>query len=192
MTIHMSYNKADLICRKLAKRFNAPSHFDDLVSEGMLACLELTQKQDDIHTFEFVRTAKRAMHDYINIKCLPVSVPKHSVSRRFAHDIESMNIGNMSERSANWLKQIMAAEHVPFEDFKSHAPDHAEEYERVDFEQHIKKVAQEVLTTYEWNILWFYYWDDWTLHQIGDALGVTKQAIWQQLQRSIKKIFKAL
>ena len=28
------------MCRSLAYKYNSPSHFDDLVSEGMLECLE--------------------------------------------------------------------------------------------------------------------------------------------------------
>lgn len=67
------------MCVKLAKRYNDKNHFDDLVSEAVVACLEARVENDqaDFHTI-----ARRAMSDYIQIKILSVTVPINGTTRR--------------------------------------------------------------------------------------------------------------
>ena len=177
----------DLInmCRKLAHKYNRPNDFDDLVSEGSIVCLELRAEDPEVHPAKLYREANRAMHDYINLSLQPVSIPKHNVARRLSHDINDEETGNMSEDGANWLRNILSSEAVSYEEFSSSIPDHAEEYEKADYENYVLTVAEQHLSLEEWRILRLRFWEDMSQQEVADAISST--------QRQVSRIeFKAL
>ena len=169
----------DLInmCRKLAHKYNRPNDFDDIVSEGAIVCLELRAEDPEVHPAKLYREANRAMHDYINLSLQPVSIPKHNVARRLSHDINDEEIGNMSEDGANWLRNILSSEAVSYEEFSSSIPDHAEEYERADYENYVLTVAEQHLSLEEWRILRLRFWEDMSQQEVADAISSTQRQV---------------
>ena len=169
----------DLInmCRKLAHKYNRPNDFDDIVSEGAIVCLELRAEDPEVHPAKLYREANRAMHDYINLSLQPVSIPKHNVARRLSHDINDEDIGNMSEGGANWLRNILSSEAVSYEEFSSSIPDHAEEYERADYENYVLTVAEQHLALEEWRILRLRFWEDMSQQEVADAISSTQRQV---------------
>ena len=169
----------DLInmCRKLAHKYNRPNDFDDIVSEGAIVCLELRAEDPEVHPAKLYREANRAMHDYINLSLQPVSIPKHNVARRLSHDINDEDIGNMSEGGANWLRNILSSEAVSYEDFSSSIPDHAEEYEKADYENYVLTVAEKHLSLEEWRILRLRFWEDMSQQEVADAISSTQRQV---------------
>ena len=169
----------DLInmCRKLAHKYNRPNDFDDLVSEGSIVCLELRAEDPEVHPAKLYREANRAMHDYINLSLQPVSIPKHNVARRLSHDINDEETGNMSEDGANWLRNILSSEAVSYEEFSSSIPDHAEEYERADYENYVLTVAEQHLSLEEWRILRLRFWEDMSQQEVADAISSTQRQV---------------
>lgn len=169
----------DLInmCRKLAHKYNRPNDFDDIVSEGAIVCLELRAEDPEVHPAKLYREANRAMHDYINLSLQPVSIPKHNVSRRLSHDINDEETGNMSEDGANWLRNILSSEAVSYEEFSSSIPDHAEEYERADYENYVLTVAEQHLSLEEWRILRLRFWEDMSQQEVADAISSTQRQV---------------
>ena len=169
----------DLInmCRKLAHKYNRPNDFDDLVSEGSIVCLELRAEDPEVHPAKLYREANRAMHDYINLSLQPVSIPKHNVARRLSHDINDEDIGNMSEDGANWLRNILSSEAVSYEEFSSSIPDHAEEYEKADYENYVLTVAEQHLSLEEWRILRLRFWEDMSQQEVADAISSTQRQV---------------
>jgi len=180
----------DLInmCRKLAHKYNRPNDFDDIVSEGAIVCLELRAEDPEVHPAKLYREANRAMHDYINLGLQPVSIPKHNVARRLSHDINDEEIGDMSEDGANWLRNILSSEAVSYEEFSSSIPDHAEEYEKADYENHILNLAEQHLSIEEWQILKLRFWEDYTLQEVADVLGKAKSSVEYIEKRGFEKI----
>ena len=169
----------DLInmCRKLAHKYNRPNDFDDIVSEGAIVCLELRAEDPEVHPAKLYREANRAMHDYINLSLQPVSIPKHNVARRLSHDINDEDIGNMSEGGANWLRNILSSEAVSYEEFSSSIPDHAEEYEKADYENYVLTVAEQHLSLEEWRILRLRFWEDMSQQEVADAISSTQRQV---------------
>jgi hypothetical protein len=55
------------ICKVLANKYNSPNHYDDLISEGLVACYEC-RESGKARKADYVGSARRAMNDYINIK----------------------------------------------------------------------------------------------------------------------------
>ena len=169
----------DLInmCRKLAHKYNRPNDFDDIVSEGAIVCLELRAEDPEVHPAKLYREANRAMHDYINLSLQPVSIPKHNVARRLSHDINDEDTGNMSEDGANWLRNILSSEAVSYEEFSSSIPDHAEEYEKTDYENYVLTVAEQHLSLEEWRILRLRFWEDMSQQEVADAISSTQRQV---------------
>ena len=169
----------DLInmCRKLAHKYNRPNDFDDIVSEGSIVCLELRAEDPEVHPAKLYREANRAMHDYINLSLQPVSIPKHNVARRLSHDINDEDTGNMSEDGANWLRNILSSEAVSYEEFSSSIPDHAEEYEKADYENYVLTVAEQHLSLEEWRILRLRFWEDMSQQEVADAISSTQRQV---------------
>lgn len=165
------------MCRKLAHKYNRPNDFDDIVSEGAIVCLELRAEDPEVHPAKLYREANRAMHDYINLSLQPVSIPKHNVSRRLSHDINDEETGNMSEDGANWLRNILSSEAVSYEEFSSSIPDHAEEYERADYENYVLTVAEQHLSLEEWRILRLRFWEDMSQQEVADAISSTQRQV---------------
>ena len=169
----------DLInmCRKLAHKYNRPNDFDDIVSEGAIVCLELRAEDPEVHPAKLYREANRAMHDYINLSLQPVSIPKHNVARRLSHDINDEETGDMSEDGANWLRSILSSEAVSYEEFSSSIPDHAEEYEKADYENYVLTVAEQHLSLEEWRILRLRFWEDMSQQEVADAISSTQRQV---------------
>lgn len=180
----------DLInmCRKLAHKYNRPNDFDDIVSEGAIVCLELRAEDPEVHPAKLYREANRAMHDYINLSLQPVSIPKHNVARRLSHDINDEDIGNMSEDGANWLRNILSSEAVSYEEFSSSIPDHAEEYEKADYENYVLTMAEQHLSIEEWEILRLRFWEDLSQSEVAEMLGLNQSTVSRREEQALKHI----
>jgi len=180
----------DLInmCRKLAHKYNRPNDFDDLVSEGSIVCLELRAEDPEVHPAKLYREANRAMHDYINLGLQPVSIPKHNVARRLSHDINDEETGDMSEDGANWLRSILSSEAVSYEEFSSSIPDHAEEYEKADYENYVLTMAEQHLSTEEWEILRLRFWEDMSQSEVAEMLGLNQSTVSRREEQALKHI----
>jgi len=180
----------DLInmCRKLAHKYNRPNDFDDLVSEGSIVCLELRAEDPEVHPAKLYREANRAMHDYINLGLQPVSIPKHNVARRLSHDINDEDTGDMSEDGANWLRNILSSEAVSYEEFSSSIPDHAEEYEKADYENYVLTMAEQHLSTEEWEILRLRFWEDMSQSEVAEMLGLNQSTVSRREEQALKHI----
>jgi len=181
----------DLInmCRKLAHKYNRPNDFDDIVSEGAIVCLELRAEDPEVHPAKLYREANRAMHDYINLSLQPVSIPKSWTARDVARggSGESDN-QSYSETGIDWLRNIMSSDHVSYDDFISSIPDHAEEYEKLDYENYILTIAEQHLSPEEWQILKLRFWEDCTLQEVADVLGKAKSSVEYIEKRGFEKI----
>jgi RNA polymerase sigma factor (sigma-70 family) len=128
------------------------------------------------------------MHDYINLGLQPVSIPKHNVARRLSHDINDEETGDMSEDGANWLRSILSSEAVSYEEFSSSIPDHAEEYEKADYENYVLTMAEQHLSTEEWEILRLRFWEDMSQSEVAEMLGLNQSTVSRREEQALKHI----
>lgn len=85
-------NEVKKYCSKRASRFKSKAHHDDLVSEGILAIYEMVHKgKTDRRTLE--QAAKRAMHDYLNIKTNVLSIPVTPETRKASRNPNKLVMG---------------------------------------------------------------------------------------------------
>lgn len=140
------------MCRTLAHKYNSPSHFDDLVSEGILECLDQVD-QGNTHRANLRRMANRAMHDYINIKTLAVSVPLSEPARSLARGTDYKS--TMSRAGVTKLQQAINSTTTPIEsvDVVDKDSDPAVLYEKRQDMIETMRVARKTLSDDEWGLV---------------------------------------
>ena len=181
------------MCEKLAYKYNSETHREDLKMEGILICYEILAKEPDAHPAKLYREAKRRMHDYLNLDTQPVTIAKHNIARRLTRDIDDGESGNMSEQSRDWLKLVLSSEDRPYdENFSLSDKDHVKEYERKEYEDHVRSVALEVLSPTELCIIRLRYYEDMTQDEAGVALGTNKMWVSRHEKAALKKLERVL
>lgn len=177
------------ICEKLAYRFNNPEHREDMVQEGLLVCYELLAEDPNTHPAKLHREAKRRMHDYLNVGTLPVQIPAHNVTKRLTRDIEDDFSGDMTEEGHAWLRAVLSAENLPYdEDFGESDYDHAQAYEDMEFNTHVLSVAVTTLNQDEWQVIRMRYYDEMTLHEVGDVMGASHMWVHRTEKQALSKL----
>ena len=179
------------MCRSLAYKYNSPSHFDDLVSEGMLECLEQVD-QGNTHGANLRRMANRAMHDYLNIKTLAVSVPLSEPARSLSRGTDyksTMNKGGVTK-----LQQAINSTSTPLESVEvaDEESDPAVVYEKKQTVLDIVRLSRETLNDRDWDLFSRHYLEMETTDDIAISERVTRQAIEKKLKRCVNKVTEAM
>jgi len=179
------------MCRSLAHKYNSPNQFDDLVSEGMLECLEQVD-QGNTHVANLRRMANRAMHDYLNIKTLAVSVPLSEPARSLARGTDYKS--TMSREGVTKLQQAINSTSTPLEsvDVVDEESDPAVAYEKKQTILDTVRVARETLNDNDWSLFSRHYLERETTDDIAIFERVTRQAIEKKLKRCVNKVTEAM
>lgn len=183
------------MCRTLAHKYNSPSHFDDLVSEGILECLEQVD-QGNTHGANLRRMANRAMHDYINIKTLSVSVPLSEPARSLARGTDYKS--TMSQEGVAKLQHAINSTTTPIEsvDVVDKDSDPAVLYEKRQDMIETMRVARKTLSDDEWGLVEMRYLKGVTLAKIvencGGKFGTTPMEVKRSVDKCIKKVTEAI
>lgn len=174
------------ICKKIAFKYNRPDLHDDLVSECVVECYEQMSK-GNTHPANLYRMANRKVHDFVNLKSLPVSVPMQVEARLLSigTDIEERS---MSKVGIENLSKAINSTYINVEGYEIQTQDHAIEYEREEYFNHILKIAELFLTPLQWKIIQMKYLQDMSQVDIADELKVTQPFISQQENLALETI----
>lgn len=177
------------MCEKLAYKYNSQRHRDDLKMEGILICYEILSEEPKAHPAKLFREAKRRMHDYLNLDTQPVTIPNHSRARRLTRNIEDGNAGDMSDQGYEWLKSVLSATNVPYdEDFGISDFDHVAEYEDKEYHAYVRGVVLKTLTPTELSIINLRYSEDMTQDEVGLAMGTNKMWVSRHERAALQKL----
>lgn len=177
------------MCEKLSYKFNSPEHRDDLTQEGVLLCYQLLAEDPETHPAKLHREAKRRMHDYLNVGLHPVSIPAHSRTKRLTRDIEDEDKGAMSDLGYAWLKSVLSAENLSYdEDFGESPHDHTQDYEDMQYYAHVLNVAITTLTQDEWQVVHMRYYDEYTQSDVADLMGTNQRWVSRTEKRALEKL----
>jgi hypothetical protein len=161
-TEEMTTEEMMKMCRSLAYKYNSPNQFDDLVSEGMLECLEQVD-QGNTHGANLRRMANRAMHDY-----MPVTVPVTTATRSLARDAEDNS--TMSQEGVAKLQQAIKSTSTPLEsvDVVDEESDPAVAYEKKQTVLDTIRVARDTLNDNDWSLFSRHYLE--SVNKVTDAI----------------------
>jgi RNA polymerase sigma factor (sigma-70 family) len=173
----MQTNEVISMCQRLARKYNAPQHYQDLVQEGILVCYEILDKEDCTHPAKLYREANRRMHDFLNLDVLPVSVSAHNITRKISRGQQDQDTGNMSDLGHKWLKIVLNADAAGFdEEFITETNNTVEMYEKMQYEAYVVSVAITSLSATEWQIIKLRYFEDLTQDEV--AIDMKSNKMW--------------
>jgi len=178
---NMDDKKILKMCKNIAFKYNRPYLHEDIMSECVLECYE-QMSQGNTHPANLYRMANRKVHDFINLKSLPVSVPMQDEARLLSKgkDIEHRS---MSKVGIENLSRAVNSTYINVEGYETQTQDHAIEYEREEYFNHILNIAELFLTPLQWKIIQMKYLQDMFQVDIADELDITQQYV--SLQENI-------
>jgi len=195
---NISIKEVVKMCHRLAHKYNAGhSHFDDLVSEGVLECLEVIKKlesegeQASDHWGTLYRRANSRMHDYLNLDLFPVRIPTSTVSRTLVRGLDIESLGDQhtwSDKGIDHLRNTLKAEMVSLEAGHMVGNSYEGEYEQKDFNDKFKLVLNENLNDAESLYIHMRFVEDMTMEEIADFMQVNKSAISKREKKLLDKL----
>lgn len=151
------------MCRRLASKYYNHQDYDDIVSEGVVLCLNM-RAEGIIEPHKMYYRARDEMSNYLNVRSSNLSYPKSRAGRKAVKDDNT--------------------EYVDAEDEQIPAEDLFGSYELKNSIEALKKH----LSKREWEVFVCLHNNNNNLTHTSNALGVSKQAIKQALNRIKNKI----
>jgi len=174
------------LCKSLAKRYRNKDTYDDLVSEGLVACYEC-RAEGKSHKGDYVGAARRAMNDFINIKSKAMSVPKTWASRAVSHalatDEDMQDLDGVNDGTFALLMAAMRNEATSVDETMSTTQGAEVEFEKREFEQYLLSKIRHTLSDEDWTFLLMVSDEDTTQAQVADILEISPQAVSLRLKR---------
>ena len=184
------------LCKSLARRYKNQNQYDDLVSEGLLACYELRETGSATDKQEYVRLARRVMNDYNNIKVKAVNIPSTWAARRaskaISGDTETDGLEGVTNGTFLALMAAMSNSTELLSEDSAFTPDHAEAYEEREYYIHVISVAIVTLNPTEWQILKMRYLDGMTQDVVAEEFGLDQSWVSRHENVALSKIRKKL
>ena len=178
------------MCERLARKMGRPQHYEDLVSEGVLKCLDLLHDTPDTHPANVYRAARKRMYDYVNFDCHGLSVPASDAARAVArgHDISDRD--DYSDRGLELLRTTLSSDWGEYEDdlVESYLPTAEETLINKDTGETLTRMILEALTDDESQIIILRYFEEATQDEVADLYGLTQQAVSLREVRALRKL----
>jgi RNA polymerase sigma factor (sigma-70 family) len=179
------------ICKTLAKRYRNQDQYEDLVSEGLLACYECREGGKNLKA-DYVGAARRAMNDYINIKSKAVSIPNswtsRTVSRVMSNDEELKKLDGVTGGTFMALMQAMGNDTETLTPNVAFTKDVAEDYEEREYNAHVMSVAVTTLDQDEWQVIRLRYYEELTQADVADLMQATQMWVSRTEKRALGKL----
>lgn len=188
MTGDLSLSDEDILslCQSLAKRYRNKDQYDDLVSEGLVACYEC-RAEGKAYKKDYVGAARRAMNDFINIKSKAMSVPKTWASRAASHALATGDnleeLGGVNDGTFSLLMAAMRNDATSVDENMSTTDGAEVDFERRDYEKYLLNKIRHNINDDDWEFLLLVSDEDTTQGQVADILGVSPQAVSLRLKK---------
>lgn len=183
------------LCKSLAKRYKNTQQFEDLVSEGVVACYEVLA-QGKTEPSDFVGAARRAMNNYTNVKNKAVSIPvsgnAYNVSHAMSLDKGVETMEGMSDGTLLSLVQAMANTTESVGDDTAFTADHAELFEEKEYQAYVMSVVKKTLTSTESKVIQLRYVEDMTQDEVSDVFQTSKMWVSRHERDALAKLRKKL
>ena len=187
----MTMDEAIRMCEKLSYKYKS-QYREDLVQEGLLAAYEVLADEAGAHPAKVYRAADRAMWDYLNFGNLPVSMPITRASRAAMRGDELDQTQTYSEEGEEALREAVEFVSVEYDDAEISVPDHAETYEKMEYEAYVASKVVTVLDGVDLDIIKLRYYHDMTQEEVGKELHMSKQAVSRREAAALEKLKRKL
>ncbi len=185
MTKPVDYYK---LCRSHASRYRvSPDQREDLVQEGYLAYLECVDKGCTDHE-RFETSIRQAMYDYTNFRQRPIEIPSdnnHRGLKKKWATLDSLDTLTPTERA---LYFALMGDYVTLEDLDKEMLCEGSHEDLVTLGLAVTKALDEQESSVFRKIALHGY----EMHEVGDALGFSKQRVNQIYQGALEKLREIL
>lgn len=169
------------MCRSLARKYNDPQETDDLISEGMITAYDLIAKGTTDKNLIYSHV-QREMHDYYNLRRGPVHLPNSS-------EVHSMTKETDPEGwTQSAMYNAMYGEVVEIDENSLQVESSEDIYARKEWLSYVATKAITSVTEEEWKIIKMRYWEDKTLDEVGEVLGISKMSVSRRERAALDKI----
>lgn len=188
----MTIEEIQRMCQRLARRYKS-SDYEDLCSEGVVACLDALEKNPDTHPARLYRAASSVMHDYLNLKSLPVSVPVSRAARAISKQGRWDRTQTYSEVGMDWLSNIIKGSHIALDEDIHHLSDDTEESViSTDLSNKLVLAMTNTLDREEFQVISMRYYEEMTLDEVAEHLETNKMYVSRVEVRALSKIRNVL
>ena len=174
------------LCHSLANRYRRSEMYDDLVSEGLVACYEC-KAEGKSYKKDYVGAARRAMNDFINIKSKAMSIPKSWTSRAVSHalatDEDMEKLEGVNEGTFSLLLAAMRNDATSVDEGMSTTEGAEVDFEEREHHLYLLNKIKEALDEDDWEFLLMISDEDTTHQQVADKLNLSHQAVSLRLRR---------
>jgi|DEB0MinimDraft_10_1074344.scaffolds.fasta_scaffold32761_2 RNA polymerase sigma factor (sigma-70 family) len=180
-------NNDDIIkmCRSLARKYNDPQEYDDLVSEGVIKCLEL-RAEGKTNGAILHKSAAVAMNEYYNIKRAIVHVPVQGKAKSMTAD------DDVDGWTATALQQALYGDSVEYEEYMSQVPSTEDLYEHKEWLAYVQSLAVSNLNADDWKLMKMRFWEDMTQQEVSEVLQISRQAVTKREKAVLSKLHRLL
>ena len=173
------------MCRSLARKYNDPQEYDDLISEGVICVLDLMAKGEKRKSV-LHKSAAVVMNEYYNIKRSPVYIPVQGKAKGMGAD------DDVDGWTAVALQQALYGESVEYEEYMSQVPSTEDLYEHKEWLAFVTALAITNLPKEEWDLLKMRFWEDMTQKEVADVLQISQQAMQKREKLILSKLEELL
>lgn len=186
----MTPKSIETLSKKSASKYFNTSHYDDLVSEGILAAYEELNFNPSAPEQRIYQVISTAQWKFLNVDCLPVTIPFELV--RVAKGLGSPeDKRGYSDSTIAWAKMVCEASQFDVslhdEDTES---DQAEAYERQALVKDVWGAAKECLSEEEYDLFHAYFDQEKTQQELAESLDVTQQAVSLRFSKMCERVRK--
>ena len=176
-------NDKDIVkmCQRLARKYNDPQEFNDLVSEATIKCLELI-KSGVTNPRVLYKSAAVEMNEYYNIRRHTVYVPVQGKAKALTMENESDKWTDVAMHNA------LRTDLVEIDENTATTPSAEMEYEKKEWLRYVKMKAYDVLDRVEWKIISMRYFDNMTQDEVGKRIGHNQKWVSRKEANALRKI----
>ena len=180
----------ETLSKKSARKYRNTSHYDDLISEGVLAAYEEYNLNPAVTEQRLYQVINFAQWKFLNVDSLPVYMPEKLV--RMAKGMGSEGVDtNYTDENLEWAKVILAQGQFRSEYHDTdHTSNQEEELSKEDLLEKIWEAASDCLLEDEYRLFYAHFETGLDGKSLGDMTGVSKQAMSKKLKAINQKVQK--
>ena len=167
------------MCKAIARNYRAPSHYEDMVQEGLLVCLELLTEAPETSLMALRNAVNKRIYNYINFDVKGLSIPASDTARAIARGNVPNGHSSYSEEGIARIAQTLGYEWCSYnEDVLASDDLTSEELYLVKEEKaYLKSVAEKALSQEELEVIHLRYYQGMTQSMVSDYLKITKSSV---------------
>jgi hypothetical protein len=181
----------ETLSKKSAYKYYNTSHYDDLVSEGILAAYEEMAERGAVSEQRIYQVINWAQWKFLNVDCLPVHMPEKLVRIVKGLGKNHENSGWSDEENLKWAEIIISQGQMQSDHHDvDQESDQEQKFSKSDLLDNIWDSAKECLTEEEYGLFHDHFEAGLDQKSLGTMREVSQQSVSLKLLKINEKVRK--